>query len=54
MKLQVLRLNGTNVSDIGILSGLESLQLLDLSGTEVSDEQIAELKKALPKLEIVR
>jgi hypothetical protein len=28
--------------------------VLELSGTKVSDEQVAELKKALPTLEISR
>jgi Leucine-rich repeat (LRR) protein len=52
--LQTLSLAGTQVSDIGALSGLKNLQWLSLSSTKVSDEQVDELQKALPELEIRR
>jgi len=52
--LQWLNLSGTNVSDINVLYSLTSLQELWLYDTKVSDEQVAELKKALPELKIVR
>lgn len=50
--LQKLDLAGTQVSDIGTLSGLTNLQWLWHTDTKVSDEQVAELEKALPELEI--
>ena len=52
--LQTLDLSGTQVSDIGALAGLTNLQTLWLDGMPVSDEQIAELKKSLPRLRISR
>jgi hypothetical protein len=30
------------------------LQVLDLSGAQVSDEQVEELEKALPELQVIR
>ena len=50
--LQTLHLYGTNVREIGRLESLKKLQWLKLSVTQVPDEQIAKLKKALPKLQI--
>ena len=52
--LQSLDLRNTKVSDISPLSGLRALRSLKLSGTPVGDEQVADLEKALPKLEIRR
>jgi len=53
-KLEQLELSETQVSDIGILSGFTNLEKLYLYNTQVGDEQVAELKKALPKLRIIR
>ena len=50
----MLDLAGTAVSDLSPLKELINLQELRLSGTKVSDEQVAELKKALPKLRIIQ
>jgi hypothetical protein len=52
--LQVLWLDSTAVSDLTPLKELKGLAVLNLYGTKVSDEQVAELKKALPEIEIHR
>jgi hypothetical protein len=52
--LQKLDLRGTQVSDLTPLAGLTGLQRLYLFGTQVSEEQVAELKRRLPKLLVVR
>jgi len=52
--LQVLYVDNTKVSDLEPIKGLSSLQGLYVSNTQVSDEQVDELKKALPKLDIFR
>lgn len=54
-KLESVNLYGTKVTDAGVkkLSSLPNLQRLYLWQTTVTPEAIAELKKALPKLEIV-
>ena len=54
INLLMLDLAGTAVSDLSPLKELINLQELRLSGTKVSDEQVAELKKALPKLRIIQ
>jgi hypothetical protein len=51
--LQGLNLSRTGVSDLTPLKELKKLEWLNLSGTAVSNEQVAELKKALPKLTII-
>jgi Leucine-rich repeat (LRR) protein len=53
-KLQVLYFSGTKVSDLTPIKELKGLKMLELSGKAVSNEQVAELKKALPKLRIIR
>lgn len=50
--LQSLELKNTKVSDLTPLFGLGTLRSLKLSGTPVNDEQLGELKKALPNLQI--
>jgi hypothetical protein len=53
-KTTVLGLSSTPVSDLTPIKALNGLKKLYLSGTKLSDEQVAELKKALPKLTIIR
>ena len=47
-------LNGTKVTDAGLkeLAGLKNLHHLDLRETSVTHAGVAELQKALPKLQI--
>ena len=52
--LQRLDLRGTQVSNLESIKGLSSLQWLVLRGTQAADEQVKELKKALPKVQIYR
>ncbi len=52
--LEYLGLEGTQVSSLEPLKDLTSLQYIILRGTQVSDEQVAALKRALPKLTIHR
>ena len=52
--LQRLDLRGAQVSDLEPIKGLSSLKWLVLRGTQVSDEQVEELQKALPKVQIYR
>lgn len=54
--LQVLWLQATQVSDAGLthLQGLTGLQLLHLTGTRVTQEGVAQLRRVLPRCEIVR
>ena len=54
ISLQRLNLSNTEVSNLEPLKGLTSLQELSLSYTKVSKKQVAELQKALPKVEISR
>ena len=49
-----LHLRGTQVSDLDPIKGLTSLKWLYLNDAQVSDEQVATLKRALPKLIIAR
>ncbi|MGJ8643591.1 MAG: c-type cytochrome domain-containing protein [Luteolibacter sp.] len=53
--LESVNLYGTTVTDAGVkkLAALPNLKRLYLWQTEVSDSAIAELKKALPELEII-
>jgi hypothetical protein len=53
-QLQMLDLKGNNLSDEGLkhLAGLKELRGLDLRRTKVTDKGKADLKKALPNLEI--
>jgi ubiquitin-protein ligase len=55
-QLQHLELRNTQVSDAGLkhLAGLQQLKGLRLFNTQVTQEGEATLKKALPKLQIVR
>lgn len=55
-RLRGLELSDTKVSDAGLrhLHGLRKLRKVWLYGTPVTDAGAQELKKALPKLEIVR
>jgi hypothetical protein len=50
--LQELYLSGTQISDLSPLAGLTGLQTLNLLGTRVSEEQVAELKRRLPRLRV--
>jgi len=52
--LQWLYLEGTQVSDLEPIKGLGSLKVLALMDTQVADEQVEELQKALPKVQIIR
>ncbi len=52
--LEVLDLDGTQVSDLEPIKEIKSLKSLYLEGTQVSDEQVEELKKALPEVQIYR
>ena len=52
--LQILNLVGTQVSDLTPLKPLIWLETLYLSPSAVTNEQVAELRKALPKLMIRR
>ena len=56
VNLEYLNLYGTSVSDAGLvqLEGMKKLKDLYLWQTKVTDAGVAKLKKALPKLEIVR
>ena len=53
-KVTSLDLSRSLLSDLTPIKELSKLQILELSGTKVSDEQLAELKKALPELKILR
>jgi hypothetical protein len=53
-QLEELLLDGTQVRDISRLAGLTQLKSLSLNGTQVSREQVAELQKALPELQVLR
>ena len=55
-RLTHLYLCDTGVTDAGLahLKGLTELQRLDLIGTTVTDTGVADLRKALPKVKIVR
>ncbi|MGO8691915.1 MAG: hypothetical protein ACLQLG_20025 [Thermoguttaceae bacterium] len=55
-RLQTLLLGGTNVTDAGLeyLKGLTKLEMLDLSRTQVTDAGVRDLRKALPKTQIIR
>lgn len=54
-QLQVLQLNEcTGITDVAPLNGLSQLQVLDLTGcTGVTPDQVAGLKKALPKCRVL-
>lgn len=54
--LKVLDISQTRITDAGLehLTGLPDLRRLDLSGTQVTDAGVGELKKALPRCEILR
>jgi hypothetical protein len=53
--LQDLRLDGAQVSDVGLLNlqDLTSLRFLNLQGTQVTPEGVKKLQEALPDCEIV-
>jgi Leucine-rich repeat (LRR) protein len=53
-QLRKLDLTNTQVTDAGLkhLAGLKQLKMLDLRGTKVTGKGKADLKKALPKLQI--
>ena len=53
-KLQELDIAGTLVSDIRPLANLTRLRIIRLRGTQISQQQISELQKALPNVEIQR
>jgi Leucine-rich repeat (LRR) protein len=53
LKLQKLNLSDTRISNIMPLSELTNLHELVLKGTNVSNEQIKELKKVLPELNVL-
>jgi hypothetical protein len=52
----VLSLWNTQVSDAGLkhLKGLSRLRYLNLNGTLVTEEGIADLRRAIPGLTVVR
>jgi Leucine-rich repeat (LRR) protein len=54
--LQQLNLSSTKVTDTGLkhLQGLTQLRRLDLTSTKVTDAGVAQLKKALPSINIHR
>ena len=52
--LKTLWLEGKGVTDLKPIRGLDKLERLYLVNTSVSDEQVVELQKALPKLNIRR
>ena len=53
--LSSLDLNENQISDIMALRNLNKLEVLDIGGcNNITDEQVAELQKALPNLEITR
>jgi Leucine-rich repeat (LRR) protein len=53
--LQQLALNDTPITDEGLknLIGLKSLSILHLRKTRVSEQGVAELKRSLPRLDVV-
>jgi hypothetical protein len=55
-KLTDLNLSRTRITDAGLrpLGGLQSLTRLTVTGTGVTDTGVAALKKALPKIRVVR
>jgi RNA polymerase sigma factor (sigma-70 family) len=55
-QLQRLDLHGTSVTDVGLrqLAGLKGLRTLYLGDTRVTDAGVQELRRALPRLEIIR
>jgi hypothetical protein len=55
-ELESLFLDGTRVTDAGmkVLTRLRSLRNLDVRGTRVTDEGLVELRKSLPRLNVVR
>jgi hypothetical protein len=55
-ELQFLSLDDTQVTDAGISSstGLRSLKFLKISRTKVTDNGVAELRKSLPQLRVIR
>ena len=54
-QLERLKINETPISDRGLLKlkGLKSLTYLEIHQTAVTDDAIEELRRALPKLEVV-
>jgi hypothetical protein len=54
--IDALWIEGTLVTDVGLLrlKGLPNLQLLYVRGTRVTDAGIAELRRALPELQVVK
>ncbi len=52
--LQKLVLSNTQVSNLEPIKGLSGLQKIVLNETKIADEQVKELRKALPKVEIDR
>ncbi|TKJ36730.1 MAG: hypothetical protein CEE38_10520 [Planctomycetes bacterium B3_Pla] len=53
-RLRRLSFTRTRVNDIAFLKTLTNLEALTLFDTDLTDEQVAELQKALPELEILR
>ena len=53
--LRQLRLSHTEVSNVGLghLRGLSALEVIDLRGTKVTEAGVTELKRALPRAEIL-
>jgi hypothetical protein len=56
MDVRYLHLSGSKVTDTGLreLEGMTSLIKVFLDKTKVTDEGIANLKKALPELQVIR
>jgi hypothetical protein len=55
-QLESLHLDNTQVTDAGLvhLWGLTQLQCLSIQETQVTEAGVAELKKALPNVQIIR
>ena len=52
--LELLDLSDTKVGNLEHIEELSSLKLLVLVKTKIADEQVKELRKALPKVQIIR
>ena len=52
--LQVINLHDCQISDLEPIKKLLNLETLDLRDCNIVDEQVEDLQKALPELEIVR
>jgi Leucine-rich repeat (LRR) protein len=55
-EMRILHVNNTKITDVGLahLHGLSKLEGINLLNTSVSDTGVQELKKAIPKLQVMR